>query len=315
VYYRVDTISVVGSVKRTPQGGLEVPANLTRTGVLTYRRADGGVQRELRLPDEVFSSASLDTLRGAPLTVGHPGLVTPETYSKTSVGHVADDVRADNQFVAAKVRVQESKAVKAVESKALKELSCGYTCDIEVASGEYQGEKYDAIQRNIRYNHVALLPVGGGRAGSEVALRLDGSAYTYGMDLTVLQAENDRLKGELAGAQARLDALEKLDIDALVADRVALREDASIILGKDLPEGDLVRAACAKAYPSLKLDDKSDDYLRGLFVAAVDQAKKSQAAVAKTNVRVDAAVSAEDKVAAARKRNADRAANAWQGGK
>lgn len=314
--YRVDTIAVIGGVKRTPQGGLDIPANLTRTGVLTYRRADGSIQRELRLPEEVFQQASLETLAGAPLTVGHPGLVTPETWQRTSVGHVADDVKQDDRFVAARVRVQASAAVKAVEAKELKELSCGYVCDIEPTAGEYQGEHYDAIQRNIRYNHVALLPKGGGRAGEEVSLRMDG-AYTYDMGedsvkYQELVAENERLKGELEGVKTRLDAATKVDIDALVTDRVALREDARTILGNELPAGDPVKAAVAKAYPKMNLDGKSDEYIHGLFTAAVVQAKAGQAAVAKTNVRIDANL-AEDKVAAARKRNEERSKNAWKG--
>jgi len=40
-----------------------------------------------------------------------------------------------------------------------------------MTAGEWEGQRFDAIQRNIRYNHVALVEAG--RAGPEVGLRLD----------------------------------------------------------------------------------------------------------------------------------------------
>lgn len=161
-------------VERTPQGGLRVPANLTRIGVFTYTRDDGTIVRELRPPDEVFAEDSLATLAGAPVTDLHPTVpVRPSNWRKLSVGHVADDVRGDGKFVAAKLLIQDAEEIAAVERKDRCELSCGYTCKLDETSGEYEGERYDMIQRSIRYNHVALGPKGWGRAGAEVALRLD----------------------------------------------------------------------------------------------------------------------------------------------
>ena len=52
---------------------------------------------------------------------------------------------------------------------ALREISCGYDCELEMKPGTSpEGEKYDAIQRNIVINHIGLGPAGWGRAGSEV---------------------------------------------------------------------------------------------------------------------------------------------------
>lgn len=151
-----------------------MPANLTRIGVFTYTREDGTKVRELRHPDEVFAEDSLATLAGATVTDLHPAVpVRPSNWRKFSVGHVADDVRRDDKFVAAKLLIQEAEAVAAVERKDRRELSCGYSCKLDETPGEFNGERYDAIQREIRYNHVALGPKGWGRAGAEVALRLD----------------------------------------------------------------------------------------------------------------------------------------------
>jgi hypothetical protein len=163
-------------VTRTPQGGMRVPANLTRIGVFTYTRADGTKVRELRHPDEVFAEDSLDTLRSAPVTDLHPDrAVSPSNWRKLSVGHVGEDVKRDDKFVSAPLMIQDAEAITAVERGDRKELSCGYSCRLDETPGEYAGERYDAIQRSIRYNHVALGPAGWGRAGNEVALRLDSN--------------------------------------------------------------------------------------------------------------------------------------------
>lgn len=168
----------LGKVERTPQGGIRVSAYLTRTGVFEYRRADGSIQRELRHPDQVFRDDSLATLQDATLTHLHPDRVTSKEYSKLAIGHTRDPKRADDNgvaYVEGVAVVQREDAVKKIDSGELQELSCGYSCDVINEPGEYNGERYDAIQTNIRYNHVALGPKNWGRAGNNVALRLDSA--------------------------------------------------------------------------------------------------------------------------------------------
>ena len=161
-------------VERTPQGGIRAPANLTRTGVFVYKRADGSEVRELRHPEEVFAEDSLATLAGAPITDLHPSKpVRPNNWRKLAIGHVGEQVKQDGKFVAAQLSIQDQAAIVAVERGDRKELSCGYSCRIDPTPGEYEGERYDQAQTNIRYNHVALGPSNWGRAGNEVALRLD----------------------------------------------------------------------------------------------------------------------------------------------
>lgn len=164
-------------VEPSPGGGLRIPAAVTRVGVLEYEDADGQRWGELRPADEVFAPESLATLRGAPLTDLHPAaLVTPETWKRVAIGHVADDVHRDGDFVVASVIVQDGLAVERVQAGERREVSCGYTCDLEETPGEHEGVAYQRVQRGIRYNHLGLGPEGWGRAGSEVALRMDGAA-------------------------------------------------------------------------------------------------------------------------------------------
>jgi hypothetical protein len=167
----------LGKIERTPQGGARIPAALTRTGVLNYLNADGSTRRELRPPEEVFRQDSLATLRSATVTEGHAAWITPENYQTHTRGHVAESsVREDGGLVAAELVVQASDSLKRIDTRELTELSAGYTCDFDPTPGEWQGQRYDGVQRNIRYNHVALLPAGTGRAGRECGLRLDSAA-------------------------------------------------------------------------------------------------------------------------------------------
>ncbi len=160
---------------RLDNGCVKAPARLTRTGVFTYRQADGSIVRELRLPEEVFHADSLASFNMVPLTDDHPykykGRVTASNAKELTIGFVGN-TRQDGNFVAGEVMVMDVDGVaKVLGGKT--QLSCGYTCDREVAASgaEYEGQKYDFIQRNIRGNHVAIVAVG--RAGPEARINLD----------------------------------------------------------------------------------------------------------------------------------------------
>jgi len=184
-------VAILGAVKRTPLGGLEVPATLTRAGVFTYRDTNGATIRELRPIEEVLSADSLESLRGAPVTDLHPPeLVTPETFRTYSRGSVLGTPTTENGTqVAAVLAIQDAELIAKVESGAAREVSLGYSMQIDPTPGVWNGEAYDQVQRQIRYNHAALGPVGWGRAGRDVALRLDASAAI--MD-TLLAPRKDR---------------------------------------------------------------------------------------------------------------------------
>jgi hypothetical protein len=170
-------VAVLGNAEKTSQGFLRMPAHLTRAGILEYRRADGTTVRELRPSSEVFAPQSLATLRAAPVTDLHPTeMISPANVRKLSIGIVSEDVRADGELVAAAVTVQEADAIAAVERGERREISCGYRCRIDATPGTYRGQKYDQVQRDIVYNHVALGPRNWGRAGRDIALRIDAQA-------------------------------------------------------------------------------------------------------------------------------------------
>ncbi len=171
-FTRIDSARVT----ETPQGFLRISGNLTRVGVLNYTRADGSVFRELRTPDEVFREDSLGTMRLAPVTDLHRAMITPSNVGDFQIGMVTEDVAHNDRFMTGSSLIQRADAIANVRSKKRCELSPGYRCWVQAEAGEWNGQKYDGIQRDIVYNHLAIGPKNWGRSGPDVALRMDGLA-------------------------------------------------------------------------------------------------------------------------------------------
>lgn len=164
----------------TEDGFLQVRAPLTNIGVFTYLTEDGTVCRELRTPEQVLDEASYKTLQGVPLTIDHPAeKVTPENAKALTVGNISG-ISNDSYRVYADITITDKEAIEAVKN-GKRALSCGYTCDIEQKQGVWMGVEYDAIQTNIKYNHVAL--VDRGRAGDDARIRFDGFDAVLTKDL------------------------------------------------------------------------------------------------------------------------------------
>jgi len=217
--------SALGRVQRTQLGGERIPARLSRTGVLVYRNPDGTKRRELRLPEEVFNADSLATLWSAPVIdiAHHTGMVTPETWRDVSLGHT-ENVRVDGDFIAGELVVQDADALERIDARERTELSCGYTCRLDGPPGVWNGQPYDVIQRHIRYNHVALCPPNGGRAGSDVGLRLDQDGNpapvwcsTEDIDMKIIRLDGKDYEIGSDQHLAKLEELHKAEVTSLAA--------------------------------------------------------------------------------------------------
>ncbi len=276
---------------RTQTGGLRASASLTRTGVLTYRNLDGSTRREYRPASEVFKADSLATLEDAPVTDLHPStMVDGKNFGALSKGH-ARESKQDGKFVAATVIVQDADLVAKVESGARKEISCGYKCRLDMTPGvSPEGEAYDAVQRDISYNHVALLPVGTGRAGREVALRLDaayedstsereittvktirldGRDYVIGSEEHLAKLGEDSQKA-ITAANARADKAEKDAADAVArADKAEANLAAAVARldeiekpARETARKDLEARAAKTLGAEFKFDGVSDEDIK-----------------------------------------------------
>ena len=177
---------------------MEAPANLTSVGVFVYSTValDGTMRdvREYRPPEEVFAPESLATLRGAPLVEGHPAFIDAANWRTFAIGHVADDVAPSSIYATGTLRVSDGRAQADLQSDDLREISCGYFCDQDDTPGVTpDGEVYDVVQRNIRYNHVGLGPANWGRQGPNVRVLLDSVCGPAANDIGISHYDTDMM--------------------------------------------------------------------------------------------------------------------------
>ena len=170
---RYDRGEVKGDAIVSPEGYIKANAIVTRSGIFLYQNPDGTIRKELRHPDDVWNVDSIASMELIPITNGHPQerMVTPENFKKLAIGYTGETIKKDGNFVMANLVITDQEGIDSVIKNGRKELSLGYLVDLDETSGEYEGEKYDAIQKNIRYNHLAI--VDKARAGAEARIALD----------------------------------------------------------------------------------------------------------------------------------------------
>lgn len=217
------------NAEKTPQGFLRVPVYATRAGVFNYKNGDGKIIRELRPPEEVFKADSLQSLSGAPFTLRHPPeMITPKNVSKYQKGHVLESIRQDGDKVACSVIISDADAIAAVEA-GMREVSCGYHADIFDEAGVFQGQPYDVVQRNIRYNHLAATDKG--RAGPEVRIRLDAADAVMEQDqsTTTKEEKTEMEKISIGGKEFEVpkDAKTAIESEQAKAKETATKLDAA----------------------------------------------------------------------------------------
>ncbi len=203
--------------ERTNEGFLRGRAIVTSIGVFTYKRKDGTVQRELRLPEEVFSLSTLNSMKLKPVTLNHPTeLVTQDNADKLQVGSLGDNPSwtkewenrnweevTDGINCAIDMIITRKDAIDAILN-GKQALSMGYTCDLEMAEpgATWCGVEYDFIQRNIRYNHCAI--VDSARAGDNAKIELRADSEDAVLEDIVTKTDG----GEAMLKKINLDGIE-----------------------------------------------------------------------------------------------------------
>ena len=221
---RYDFAPITGS-ETTDEGYLRVWCRAARTGTQLYRRADGSQVREYRPPEEVSNPDSLTTFGMKPATWGHPPVLLDAANTKQyQVGYSGSQVRYNDGFVEVALVITDQDAIEKIKRKDATEVSAGYKVDFDPTPGlTPEGEEYAGVQRNIRVNHIAIVPRG--RAGPEVRLLMDrmDAADAISIDPDLIRDSESALQpcttASPAMASIKLDGLE-IDLPAEAATAV-----------------------------------------------------------------------------------------------
>jgi hypothetical protein len=168
-------------LEKLENGFLKVDSFATRAGIFPYGDGAGGKILEFRSEEEVFSQDSLETLKAVPVTFTHPQeKLNSDNFKEYSVGMTGENVRKIVEdgvsYVGLNLVLTDNDIIDFVldrrdQGKSV-ELSCGYSASVIPQPGLDEKEgRYDAVQTNIRYNHVSIVEEG--RAGENVKIKLD----------------------------------------------------------------------------------------------------------------------------------------------
>ena len=134
----------------------------------------------LRPADELEKAAN--TFNGLPLLLEHHEINAENPAKEWVVGSVGTDAVFEAPYLKNSMTVTDAQAIGYIEDGQAAEISCCYSYDPDFTSGEFtevDGSKvhYDLIMRNIKGNHVALVPEG--RAGHDVKVADSMNAVKY----------------------------------------------------------------------------------------------------------------------------------------
>lgn len=256
---RFDNVAI--KAVKTDEGFIKDTPIIGRTGLLKYVRPDGTIRTEYRPPEEAFSEDSLKSIEGKPITMGHHGLVTSSNAKQIKpVGTVLSVAKQDGDNIRADVVIYNLDSNE-------RELSCGYSLDLDETPGVTpSGEHYDAVQRNIRYNHLAI--VRKGRAGN-ARLNFDGEQIFEEKNMEKLRLDT--------GIEYEVPAEVKVAFDAMTTEKDGLKKAKD----KAEAERDAAVADKEKAEKALEVakedgvgSDKFNEEVKKR-VALLDTAKKA----------------------------------------
>jgi len=295
---RFDRIGHLKKPERTAAGFLRSDAFVTRIGVFRYLNADGSIRRELRLPEEVFSPESLATLDLVPVTREHPPtLVTDDNARDYQVGTTGQGAEQNDRFVKTTVQITDRETINDVDSNKRRDLSCGYTCDKEMTPGVTKGiqgvrdgVKYDLIQRNIRYNHVATTTHG--RAGPEVAIpRFD--SMDDDIAFMVTDSVDDKRKSKPTTGASKMETIRIDGVDHEVSKQTAQAFAKYVADGRTEKESlqkalDKEKARADAAEDALKAEKKKVEDTEAKLKEATDPKAVQDAVEARVKLVSDA---------------------------
>lgn len=196
--------------EKTPEGYLlcrDVP--ISRVGSFEYSAAEVGLPnighavQVWRPEEQIFNPETIASFEAKPVVIGHARFADPDNWREIAVGTTQNVRRGEgdkSDFLLADLLLTDRKAIEAVESGDLKEVSCGYDADTQETP---QGIE----QIGIVGNHVALV-VSARCSGCKIG---DGSMTTSSLKTRLRKLFRD---GNEDAFNEEVDKLQVQDGDA-----------------------------------------------------------------------------------------------------
>ena len=174
---------------------------------------------------------------GIPITREHPpaGIVT----DRGQVLGFFKSPTAKDDLLKGILAITDKDLIADVKDKKLTEVSAGFFCDLdETKKGELDGKPYDATQKNIFLNHVAVVENGRCSIEDGCGIGVDAKKYPVPSDLV------DKIKAAIARAKAMKDkSLYNLLKELLKG--VSVKKDSKEGK-KDIPDADAINLVKVK---------------------------------------------------------------------
>lgn len=199
-------------------GWFEVKNNpISKAGIFPYSGRQLGVQGEeadrtfrvLRPPEELSDPECIASFKLIPWVDDHT-MIGPNAVKvsenalpaekKGVQGVIGEEVYFRDGVLFANIKAFSSTLAALIEA-GKKELSAGYRCVYDMTAGVWNGQAYDAVQRKIRGNHLALVKEG--RMGPDVAVM---DRFTFSIDAKeAVMAEATKDEGGAAAGSMTLE--------------------------------------------------------------------------------------------------------------
>lgn len=120
--------------------------------------------RLLRDPEELRKAVS--TFNNKPILNRHIGVSVLNPPKDAIIGSTGEGAEFDGTYLNNSMVIWDVDSIMGIETERQKENSSSYRYRLDMTPGEYEGEAYDGVMRDIVCNHVAIVP--SGRAGPDV---------------------------------------------------------------------------------------------------------------------------------------------------
>jgi len=282
-------LDAAASIRETADGYLVCSPRIARTGIQIYQGFEVGKpeMKEVRVfrPEaEVFHADAVASLAHKPVTNEHPDEpVNATNWRDISVGHLGGEVLRDGEFVRVPLVLMDADAIKEVRDGKT-QLSVGYSATLAWGDGTTPaGEKYDAVQSDIRANHVAITRAArggpklrmGDRSKSKEKTMATRSFVVDGItvemeerDVQVVERHLQKLGGELEAAKSEVATLRTASQADLAKAQTEVANGVAVVQTKDAEI-----ATLKQQLTDSKLSPQALDKLVSDRVATVQRAK------------------------------------------